>query len=704
MKIKIKNLYGIKNEIDFEFEKNGCIFAPNGVGKTSLYKGFKYFNNEDDFDDDSMEGTIDDDSITINGKNIKSNEFKVLTFDEEKVNQIINNPNDVIRNFINNKYQDKFLGQNIYKEFYNIYNEAKKPIKDKEINMDNHYIELKYDSTISISEIKKILNNEDELKYNNISECIEKIKSLEKDWKFLIDSQNRKIVTDYKKLSTTFQEIKEKVYHEYITKDAEIISLIEKYERFEYFQYKFQDDFINSKDALEKINKLLENNGISQEQIESYGIYEKNRKEFNKRISITLKSVIAAIEEEIAKLKENIHILAIKEKKEEFEKIEEKVKNKVQHFIKIYNENIKELNDIFLKNNLLTWKIKIQKIHEYHDTTKVEVRKDDKTVETEDLINYASSGQKRIIALLLATINADTNEYNLVIFDDVINSMDSDNILIFIDALSNIKTNFLFLTHNYQFISSIGSIKDLDIFIMDNSERQIITKIEKNSPLYIKWWSNQEVNNEENKVLFAATIIREIIDNYLNSSIASDKDKGEIYKNIVWLKNYIENTYRHYKTTGVTFYAAGQRLKSEINDSIKEIFKENKWLDILMNIKSDKIIADYVIDFKINVSFKSLVDYISNKYVLGLKFRFKFEKMILDKYNKRDEWNSGKILGIIRHPNYNDVSEELRKINSKILSLNHLNNLRWTPIVEMSISKINNYIKNLDEAINTKNN
>ncbi|WP_342252094.1 hypothetical protein [Spiroplasma endosymbiont of Amphibalanus improvisus] len=49
LELKIKKLYGIQNEeyLTFNLCKINIIFAPNGVGKTSIVKGFENFKFKD---------------------------------------------------------------------------------------------------------------------------------------------------------------------------------------------------------------------------------------------------------------------------------------------------------------------------------------------------------------------------------------------------------------------------------------------------------------------------------------------------------------------------------------------------------------------------------------------------------------------------------------------------------------------------------
>ena len=697
MEIRINKLYGIKNKIKFNFESKGCIFAPNGVGKTSLYKGILGLSNSTHLP--SMEGDVENDAITIDGFDVISNKLNILMLNEKKVNDMINGANDIIREFLSSRNQKTgFLPGNLYGDFLDIYEDAKSDIEYHKIDSSSSYFEFDFKSINSINRINTILSDTSKLSFSSLPDYKMEIDILEADLEVLQHAKKNNLVSSYKELGINIQGAKMKIYNEFIEQDFEILSLIDDLGRHEYFKYKINNDYIESGDGFEKVKKLLKDNGISNGQIDAYNAYKKNIDNLGGNVAKTSAPIVKKIISKISSLKEDAFNFSIKKRESLFKDSEVEIKKNEKIFIEEYNEEISGLNKALLKTDVLKWKFSIKPISNYHDITQIEVINENDIVETDTLINFASTGQKKIISLLLATIN--TKGYDLIVFDDVVNSMDSDNISIFIDSINGINTKILILTHNYQLLSSVTKIDGIKSFIMDNNDIDeiAITEIGSYDPLHITNWPSMEVVNKENKVLFAATVIRETIQNYLNPRTDADNDKGIYFNQIIELKKYIENTYRHFKGTGETFAKAALHIKKNTDIAILEMFEGGGWLEILLSSTSEKIISDHVIDFDLRNDFDNLVDYISTKYVLGLKIRFIFEKNILSTYGHGHEWDKGEIKGISRHPEYEKVPENLKKIGEELFMMNHLNNLRWTPIIETPIYKMNKYISIMEKG------
>jgi len=395
----------------------------------------------------------------------------------------------------------------------------------------------------------------------------------------------------------------------------------------------------------------------------------------------------------------------IQEKEKAFKSIEKNIKDSQAKLVKIYNKNIRNINNEFLKSNLLKWNIVINEINKYHDNVTITISTDGRKKKITDLEDYASSGQKRIIAIILASISI--KKGTLLVLDDVVTSLDTDNIEIFKDVLINImkkkmSSNFIFLTHSYTTMSKMGATftkkRRVKFFGMDNiSNKNIIFEFPGKETLDIREMLRGKTINENIKTLFTATLLREVIDNYIlkKKRLGDSKNRQKILE----FKGFLERTFRHYKSkNNLTFKEASEEINNNFKDLLDVFDKE--LIESLSENHSNEKINDFVLRFNLSINFKSLLDYVSQKYVYSLKGRFTFEKKVLEKMddNFRNEWENNKILGILSNKRSRKrIKQEKQDIFCKLLSHNHLNNLRWTPIIESPIYKMQKYLEILEK-------
>ena len=226
-------------------------------------------------------------------------------------------------------------------------------------------------------------------------------------------------------------------------------------------------------------------------------------------------------------------------------------------------------------------------------------------------------------------------------------------------------------------------------------------------------------------IIFLSSILREIISTYL----LKEKEWTECnqLKKII---DYIDSHFRHWKNDNRTLKNFQEKIKNILKNDNLEIrnllFGEGGIFYILLGeeiSESHNIgIENYVLNFvpklrDFNVERDNsgkpfgLLNYLIIKYILSLQLRFKVEKVILSQLKNKvalEEWNKDGSNAHLHLPSFIEkvtgmkLSDTEMKMWQQIQSMNfinHINNLRWTAIMEIPFFKIELYKQNIENII-----
>ena len=729
MKIKVKNGYGIKDEVIFETPKNKItIFSPNGVGKTSIKKLFKNTYNEI-FDDFGIENDGNNKSLIVDGMDMTElSEKKLLIIDEESTNQLSDYKN-IIEGYINQLNPDKssltmFDGYDAFIEKINMKNGV---FFGEEIFNEKVFSVLNTNMT-NIEKLKTVDLISEIEKYKTTTSMKDDIVLLKeiKHEHYLIKELRKFIGGGKKQNLNIVYDIAEKGIIGYEISEENIFNLFreiktKKLENNFGYRKKMTDEYKSIDDVYDEIEKAILNKGLKKveakifmESIPLFTKYDINTK--NKTIQPKTLSAIEQliIDTEIALLSN------ILKSEKGFTKIRVDLEKTMKSYVEKYNDVSIKLSNTINSNNQLVWKIKVDKIKTPFEEREIKIFQRDTQRTGEQLLQNASSGQKKI--LVLALLLFDANSYDYIILDDVITSMDSDNSYIFIETLSNINKNIIMLTHNYSFLAKFGYKAQYDwtLFVLDSINE------EKHLSFEADWWSvtsthnllKEEVSKELiiSKYSMTTSVFYEIIEGYIHKGFIDRPDEKQPLEDI---KSSVNRITRHWKGYDGSIKAFKGHLKQLYDDKSVSLLMGEKsiFLDLIKDYDSEVQNRSFNEYFRknssknaINIYHKcnNLIDYISLKYLISMSMRFKIEHYIMNQKTKLlVKWDNNEIHGMPTiqklNSDYNIKSSKenitLININNKIHFLNHLDNLKWIPILEMPMHKLISYNNKVDSIV-----
>ncbi len=698
----------------FWLKWKNIIFAPNGVGKTSITKGFKGLKEK--IFKTSLEGTVNKDFIQID---IKSNQIFII--DENFLDEIKNSENsDLIKNQVNKKIIFS-INSDLHVGYFKIIEKVFKELKIKySIFFDNKEI----DNQSEISKIiKKIVNNPnkniEEIKDIENKILLKSPKHIDKDlfdkiklYKNKIDAIKKATKVDKRIKFNKLDDKVGKYFNKNLDRDFPLIKNINESGSLN-FQYKYENHWIDIKNAEENLKEKFNENGISKLNRDAYlalRYLKGNHKEIEK-LSTRGIAELKIAENFLIEMWDSLIIGEFKKYQDQLQIEHKKIINENKNFVKNYNEIAKEINEESLKINALMWTIKIKEIKNYYEETNIvfENKNNSKTISKDELNEYGSNGQRKILYLIIALIEA--KEKDFIVIDDPVSSLDLDNINIFIEIINNFdkNKNILILTHNYHLLSNFAIAKNNDntkFFFMDSySQADIIVKeININVLKKMSKWLTTNFKKDKNldkcskeTVLMFATILREITSNYfLNAK--SKEEKKDLEK----LKDFIDQNYRHWRSNSKSFFVLVKEIKEIAPMQLINLLQENNSpLNFLFKNKSikEKTVSDFILNYKHKSKneIESFFDYVLNKYMLTMQIRFQIEKKVILSLseNKINEWNNGKFKGLMNiiEKEKLEIEEEWKNIYNRLNFVNHINNLRWAPMIEMPLHKIMQYRK-----------
>ena len=608
------------NVINFDNTNINILYAPNGVGKSSLCKVL----------DDKGEFILNYDD-----KEYSSNNCNLF--------HVINDQNS--RNIIKGKAKDFLLGDNIAKEY-----ELKEWIDDK---FDDVYkdIKLLYKNDLNLSKVtdnklswinagltnilKKIINTRaksvdvDIDEFYNLIQNIKYINIEEYDkrkFKYIITDNNYDIIMQVKKIS----DIKMIKDFFKIEQCDDAINILNK--------YKDLNNCIVCETEI-NVNQLLIDKKNSKDNIVS-SLYEGTQKILNNiiekigeddpfNIKYILKNAISTgnVEGVVNLIKEiDYYILLYKNiltntlvtsLNDEFIKKYLEYKEMLSRDLNITDEDLMFIEEFIEKNINKT--IKLQRAN-----NKIVI-----TLDSEDIIGVErenlklSSGEQNFISLTFELLKAKNVDNEIIVIDDPISSFDSifKNKLVYaiIKFLDNKKV--LLLTHNMDLIKLVGfqTNREFNIYLFNNFEGQ------KNGFILI--------NENEKKILISIPDLLAFIRSNTILSFIKD-EKLYIYSLIPFMRGYVKYIGENEVKDKLTKLMHGyENVRIDLGQIYNDLFKNQLSNPYIISVNDILSIDINNLDEIIDKNSYPLLNKVLCNNLVYLYLRLITEKVLVNKYN-----------------------------------------------------------------------
>ncbi len=691
----------INNEIEFPTAGFVNIYAPNGVGKSSLAKALKngiraeytYEYNGNIYTERSNDTPI----IVIDDfffRNIASREKEKISDYilgsqinkelelREKIENIVANIKGQIITYLKDEYGIKTKNNNLC-EFVNN-NELKGFIsalantRDKGKDYDAKEI-LRLIENLDLDS-ESILNDE---KFNYIKNNLEKPNSIIKTI-IEFDTSNFKKIAEFKKIDIDNDAIKILEKHKGITtcifEETHILpeNIKEQLERNKETIIKQLTP--KQKEITKKILELDNNDPFSIKNIFNYA-FEKGVIEDIEKLIKDIKTIIIQIQNEISKY--IIKIVQENKLKDLYIELKELLDKKVE---------LTEEDEILLKNiieNCLNKEVKIERdsnkniIFKLNDTDVIGKSRQDLPL---------STGEQNFISLYFELLAAKNSTKDIVIIDDPISSFDSiyKNKIVYAILKVLEKKNTIILTHNINTIKLMQhQYKNcFNLYLLNNE------KGEENGFIKV----NGRANNSENyRDLDLMLEIKNVIQLFKESSFLNDvRNKEQFLLSLIpFMRSYfnlLPHHEEHYKKLCKLMHGYESQI-IDINDEYKVCFGE-KVMNDSYNVSVDDILQTEVGDEIVDKEKYPVLNRTLYHTLNYLKLRLMVENTLyntdINKIDKNKTYQLHQIINIYLKDNY--VLKT--KLISKKTLLNEFNHFEYDmclfmPSLDISNNKLN---------------
>lgn len=303
----------------------------------------------------------------------------------------------------------------------------------------------------------------------------------------------------------------------------------------------------------------------------------------------------------------------------------------------------------------------------------------------EHFLNFISTGEKRAYYLLVNLFEIEkrkrSNEKQIIVFDDIVESFDYKNKYAIVEYLAELKEckNFILviLTHNFDFYRTVHSRLNVsNIYIANRDSRGCIT-------------------------LSSGNYVRDILKNVLIRNINTPKYLIALipfvrniveYTKGVQSKDYCDLTnYLHFKP----------QTKSLLMRDLSELVLSNIYMSHKTRISgSNHNYLETLYDETEKVLCSDDIIAIENKLILTMAIRLRTERFILIELNDKIDVNPNVHINQTRFlfdkyiqffPENNKQHDVLRKVLMLTSENIHINNFMFEPIIDLSIG----YLKDL---------
>lgn len=691
----------INNEIEFPTAGFVNIYAPNGVGKSSLAKALKngikaeykyeyngniYTERSDDtpiivIDDFFFRNIASREKEKISDYILGSQINKELEL-REKIENIVANIKGQIITYLKDEYGIKTKNNNLC-EFVNN-NELKGFIsalantRDKGKDYDAKEILRLIENLDLDSEL--ILNDE---KFNYIKNNLEKPNSIIKTI-IEFDTSNFKKIAEFKKIDIDNDAIKILEKHKGITtcifEETHILpeNIKEQLERNKETIIKQLTP--KQKEITKKILELDNNDPFSIKNIFNYA-FEKGVIEDIEKLIKDIKTIIIQIQNEISKY--IIKIVQENKLKDLYVELKELLDKKVE---------LTEEDEILLKNiieNCLNKEVKIERdsnkniIFKLNDTDVIGKSRQDLPL---------STGEQNFISLYFELLAAKNSTKDIVIIDDPISSFDSiyKNKIVYAILKVLEKKNTIILTHNINTIKLMQhQYKNcFNLYLLNNE------KGEENGFIKV----NGRANNSENyRDLDLMLEIKNVIQLFKESSFLNDvRNKEQFLLSLIpFMRSYfnlLPQHEDHYKKLCKLMHGYESQI-IDINNEYKVCFGE-KVMNDSYNVSVDDILQTEVVDEIVDKEKYPVLNRTLYHTLNYLKLRLMVENTLyntdINKIDKNKTYQLHQIINIYLKNNY--VLKT--KLISKKTLLNEFNHFEYDmclfmPSLDISNNKLN---------------
>ena len=707
LKLDLEYCYGIKAlKTEFDFTKRNviCIYAPNGLMKTSLSKTFSDLSKgkktqDEIWPENKTKRIIKDET----DQDIKSeNVFVIKSYNEkyrsDRISNLLVNENlrkeyEKIHKEIDDKASD-FINQlksltglkdnktikaeisDSFRHDKNEFFESLDGIKNEVKEKSNTPLNQAIYSEIFNEKVLKILDKPD-IK-NHIKDYIQQYDELLEKSNFfkkgVFTHDNASIIAKNLK-DNGFFDAEHSVYLRIEGKKIEITSIEDLEKAIEEEKERILTDK-KLKELFEKINKELTKNQqlkkfrecLEQNQIvlTELSNLDRLRQKLWKEYFIKSKEKFSELLDLYGKFKEEIKKITKKAKKEQ---------TKWSQVISIFNRRFSVPFVVKMENQedvILKKEIPIIQFDFLEAGTR-------KSVEENKLIEVLSEGEKRALYILNIIFEVEarksSNQETLFVVDDIADSFDYKNKYAIIEYLNEIKENKKFqqiiLTHNFDFYRTVSnrlSIKKENIMLADKTDNKIVFRNKQNLSPFSDW--KKDLNNDKDRSSLIASIpfIRQL------AEYTGDKDSKKSLTSLLHIK----------KDTGEIKIS---KLEEIINNVLREKVELSEPDATVMDIiykQAEKISND-----------SSEYAELNEKITLSIAIRLKSEEFMIKKINNPNvvkKIKSNQTIELIkefknRFPQDKNI-KILEEVNLMTPENIHLNSFMYEPIIDLSAHRL----------------
>ncbi len=719
--INLENCYGIKklnHTFDFSGGSVQLVYAPNGSMKTSFAKTMKFLSGQ----------SKDEPKDLLNPE---ASSAKEITFND---NHPVTGGNIFVVNgdeeIDSSKSFTSFLASTELKQRYDsIYQLLK-------TNKDNLISKLKSisQSTDCEGEIFETFKNGDN---DTIFSILERVSSSINNNKLFNFKYNA--IFDKKGAVKKFIESNRDGLQTYIDKYNELLSqsvLYRSINGHSFGTYQVDQLSLNISDFFGVEHKIVLQNGCEITSLEEFRrIMQEEQDKIleNEDLKKTFDKITKAIHKNTelrefeSVIKTAPELIAEIINYEEFRKkvwfgylAQGDVKDLLDIYVDIYNQNRDELNDILLQASKEQdkWKDIIELYNtRFHVPIKVEIENQQDIIlkeesaklsfyytddngrkikkEQKELYDILSRGEKRAFIILQFLFEMEArklaDDYTLVIMDDIADSFDYQNKYAIIEYIKDLaeetdKFYLLILTHNYDFYRTIAS------------------RLSTACPRSNIWMVNKTTNNE-------IELRRgQYVGNVFENVFVKHNEKDEIFISMIpFLRNLIEYTKGHLspeylKLTSCLHIKEDTRKITE--SDVINILKDYTLGEEIKREVSDSSIYDLIIGTANNIVQDSDLNPIDleNKIVLSIAIRLLAEeymkKKLVEVGKKEEDFaairsnQTGELTKMYKKNCQFDSNKNIiEKVNMMTPEHIHINSFMFEPLIDMSVSHLINLYK-----------
>lgn len=306
-----------------------------------------------------------------------------------------------------------------------------------------------------------------------------------------------------------------------------------------------------------------------------------------------------------------------------------------------------------------------------------------KPIEENTLIEILSGGEKKALYILNIIFEVEArkslNQKTLFIIDDIADSFDYKNKYAIIEYLNEIKENGkskqIILTHNFDFYRTVSkrlSIQEQNIMLADRQKNEIIFEHNQNLNPFLEWKNNL---NDKSSLIASIPFIRNL------AEYSGDRDSKKSLTSLLHIKQ-----------------DTGNFKISDLEDIIKKILKDK---DALSLTDKDTTVKETIYEKANKISADSSEHTeLKDKIVLSIAIRLQAEEFMIAKIDDDNFVKSIKFnqtIQLIKRFKKDFPKDESTKILEEVNLMTpeniHLNSFMYEPIIDLSSHRLKELYK-----------